>query len=418
MTALDLSVARPAVPWRLIRIISGIMLLLAGLFFLYSAWTSGNPKLIGLGVILAALGAGACFDSTAESTMLPAGAIAVALVVFGIFVKVVAGKSPITAVQLMYDGAFGSWFSFQNTLTRAAPLMLTGLCTALPMRLGMVMIGGEGCLVMGALMAAGAGHYAQEHQAPVWLIITVMMVAGFLAGGIWLTIAGALKHYRGVNETISSLLLIYIGIALMSHMVEGPWRDPASLNKPSTWPLATAEGDMLLGTVKFGSFHMDVHWGLVIGAIACIGCWILMNHTTFGFSARVVGGNVRAAKIAGLSLGKIIIITCMIAGGMAGLAGSIEVAAVQGSCNATVIAGYGYAGILVAFLARQNPIAIVPVAILLGGIDASNGLLQRRLQLPDATVRVLQGTIFLILLASETYYGKLKLFQKKEASVG
>jgi ABC-type uncharacterized transport system permease subunit len=143
-----------------------------------------------------------------------------------------------------------------------------------------------------------------------------------------------------------------------------------------------------------------------------------MNHTTFGFSAQVVGGNIRAAKVAGLSLGKIIIITCMLAGAMAGLAGAIEVAAVQGSTNATIVAGYGYTGILVAFLARQNPIAIIPVAILLGGIDASNGLLQRRIDLPDATVRVLQGTIFLIILASETYYGRLKIFQKREVANG
>src|SRR6185436_77472 len=100
---------------------------------------------------------------------------------------------------------FGSWFSFQNTLTRAAPLMLTGLCTALPMRLGMVMIGGEGCLVVGALASAGAGHLAQVNHAPLWLVVLAMLASAFLAGGIWLTIAGALKHYRGVNETISSL---------------------------------------------------------------------------------------------------------------------------------------------------------------------------------------------------------------------
>ncbi len=128
----------------------------------------------------------------------------------------------------------------------------------------------------------------------------------------------------------------------------------------------------------------------------------------------MVGGNVCAAKVAGLPLGKILLITCMLGGGAAGLAGAIEVAAVQGSCNATVMAGYGYAGILVAFLARQNPITIIPVSILIGGIGASGGLLQRRLGLPNATVDVLQGTIFLMVLASETYYGRIKFFQKKE----
>ncbi len=161
-----------------------------------------------------------------------------------------------------------------------------------------------------------------------------------------------------------------------------------------------------------------MNWGLVIGVVACVACWVLMNHTTFGFSARIVGGNVRAAKVAGLSLGKIILLTCLLGGAAAGIAGAIEVAGHEGRCNATMVAGYGYAGILVAFLARQNPLAIIPIAMLLGGIDASKGLLQRHLHLPDATVRVLQGTIFLMILASETYYGRLKIFQKTEVPRG
>ena len=163
---------------------------------------------------------------------------------------------------------------------------------------------------------------------------------------------------------------------------------------------------------------MDVNWGFALGIVACILAWVLMNHTVFGFSARVVGGNVRAAKVAGLSLGKIILITCMLAGGAAGMAGSIEVAANEGRCNSTMVAGYGYAGILVAFLARQNPAGIIPVAILLGGIAASGGLLQRRVGLPDATVQLLQGIIFIVILASETYYGRFKFFQKKESQLG
>ncbi|HEY4328113.1 MAG TPA: ABC transporter permease [Phycisphaerae bacterium] len=363
--------------------------------------------------MLLGLGAAASFEASAEATLIPALAIGIAMIPFGLFLAIIAGKNPFTAVGLMYDGAFGSWFSFQNTLTRAAPLMLTGLCTALPMRIGMVMIGGEGALVMGALIAAGSGHYAQIHGFPNWGIVFTMLLCGALAGGVWITIAGALKHYRGVNETISSLLLIYIAVAIMNHVVEGIWRDPASLNKPSTWPITTPDGDMLLGNIP----GMDVHWGMVIGIVACILCWVLMNHTTFGFGAQVVGGNVRAAKVAGLSLGKIILITCMIAGGAAGLAGAIEIAAVQGSCNASItsVAGYGYTGILVAFLARQNPIAVLPVSILIGGIAASGGLLQRRLGLPDATVNVLQGLIFIVILASETYYGKIKFFQKADA---
>ena len=136
-----------------------------------------------------------------------------------------------------------------------------------------------------------------------------------------------------------------------------------------------------------------------------------MEHTTFGFAARIAGGNVRAAKLVGLGVGRLMLITCFLAGAAAGLAGMVEVAAMHGRANASLAAGYGFTGILVAFLARHNPLAIIPVAILFGGIDASGGLLQRRLDLPDATVLVLQGIIFISVLASETLYGRFRIFR-------
>ncbi len=141
--------------------------------------------------------------------------------------------------------------------------------------------------------------------------------------------------------------------------------------------------------------------------------YVLIYHTVFGFAARVAGGNIRAAKVVGLPRRQLILIICFLAGAAAGLAGMVEVAAVQGRTNANLAAGYGFTGILVAFLARQNPLAIIPVAILLGGISASGGLLQRRLGLPDASVQVLQGIIFVMMLASETLYGRIGIFKGK-----
>ena len=143
--------------------------------------------------------------------------------------------------------------------------------------------------------------------------------------------------------------------------------------------------------------------------------YILIYHTTFGFAARIAGGNVRAAQGRGLGVGKLILIVCFLAGAAAGLAGMFEVAAIQGRTNAILAAGYGFTGILVPFLARHNPLAIIPVAILLGGINASGGLLQRRLDLPDATVLVLQGMIFVVVLASETLYGRFRIFRPRAA---
>ena len=138
-----------------------------------------------------------------------------------------------------------------------------------------------------------------------------------------------------------------------------------------------------------------------------------MQRTTFGFGARMVGGNVRAARMAGLSVAKLTLVTCFLAGAAAGLAGMVEVAAVHGSANASLVAGYGYTGILIAFIARQNPLAVIPVALMFGGIAASGGLLQRRLDLPDATILVLQGIAFVMILASDTLYGRFRIFQPR-----
>ncbi|SDK48097.1 simple sugar transport system permease protein [Mesorhizobium muleiense] len=336
----------------------------------------------------------------AEALVIPLAALIVGMALFSLFIALV-GKSPAQLYETMWRGGFGSWFSVQNSLSRAAPLLLAALCVALPARLGLVVIGGEGAIVLGGVAAAAMGVAASG--APAFFVILVMGVAGLAAGGIWIGAVGALRHYRAVNETISSLLMAYIAIALMNHLVEGPLRDPASLNKPSTEPLAEA---YRIGNIP----GMDVHWGLVVGIIACILSWLLIEKTRWGFAARIAGGNVRAAQVQGLAVGPLIVGFTALAGGFAGLAGMLEVAAVQGSANASLAAGYGYTGILVAFLARHNPLAIIPVAFLLGGMDASGGLIQRRMDLPDATVLVLQGMLFVVILFSETFYGRFKAF--------
>ncbi len=341
----------------------------------------------------------------AEGLLIPLGALAVSMLVFGLFVLAL-GKDPLQVYQLIWKGAFSTGFAWQNTLQRAAPLILTALCVAIPARAGLIVIGAEGALVLGGLAAAVCGH--QLAGAAPLAVQVAMALAAMAAGAAWIALAGALRHHRGVNETIGSLLLTYIAIALFNHVVEGPLRDPASLNKPSTMPIDPAS---MVGHLP----GLDVHWGLVFGVVFCLLCHVLVKHTVAGFALRVVGGNVRAARLAGLPVGTLILGSCAIGGAAAGLAGMVEVAAVHGSANASLIAGYGYAGILVAFIARHNPLAIVPVAILVGGINASGSILQRRLDLPDATVLVLQGIAFMAILAAETLYGRWRWFQPRGA---
>ncbi|AFY69896.1 nucleoside ABC transporter membrane protein [Thalassoporum mexicanum PCC 7367] len=358
--------------------------------------------------------------STIVAILLPIMAVLVAIVIFGGFVAIAGAEAiglncgnntsplvinlPLTQCQLtgvfaaIYRAAFGSWSAWQNTLLRSAPLMLTALCTALPARIGLIIIGNEGALIIGGIAALIVG-LALEQAAPLVAQIG-MAAAGIGAGGVWIALVGLWRHYRGVNETISSLLLNYIAIALLNYLVEGPMRDPASLNRPASLPIAA---HIALADIA----NSRIHLGLVYGLVACAIAYVLIQHTTFGFAVRSVGGNERTARLIGLPVGRLTIIICFLAGSCAGLAGMVEVAAVHGRISQALNANYGYSGILVAFVARHNPLAAIVVSTLLGGIIASGGILQRAHDLPNATVLVFQGIMFLCVLASETFYDRL-----------
>lgn len=356
--------------------------------------------------VATAFGAFDRLRASSEYLAIPAFALVVASLLFALFLLAI-GKSPGDFVGYVWQGGFGSAFSFQNSLQRSAPLMLTALAVAIPARLGLIMIGGEGALVIGGFASAGVAIPLVGTAAPVPVLL-LMALAGMVAGAVWIGLSGYLRYARGVNETISSLLLTYIGIAIMNFFVEGVLRDLSNPNKPSTKPIGEA---YMVGKIP----GTEVHWGLAFGILIAVMLYFLMARTTFGFAARVTGGNMRAALAQGLPVGKLIVACSMIAGACAGLAGFFEVAAIQGRANASLAAGYGFTGILVSFLARHNPLVIVPVAVLFGGLVAAGGLIQRRMGLPDATVLVLQGLIFVVLLASETLFGRFAFFKLAKA---
>jgi general nucleoside transport system permease protein len=342
--------------------------------------------------------------ANSEYVAIPLLALAIAAALFALFLLAI-GKSPVDFVSYVWRGGFGTAFSFQNTLQRSAPLILTALAVAIPARIGLIMIGGEGALVLGGFVAAAVA-IPMIGVVPPLLTLPIMVAFAMIVGAFWVGLAGYLRYARGVNETISSLLLTYIGIAIMNFFVEGVLRDVSNPNKPSTKPLGDS---YMIGKIP----GTDVHWGFAVGILLCIVLYFLLERTTFGFAARVTGGNYRAALAQGLPVGRLIVTCCAIAGACAGLAGFFEVAAIQGRANASLAAGYGFTGILVSFLARHNPLVIPPVAILFGGIVAAGGLIQRRMGLPDATVQVLEGLIFVVLLTSETLYGRFSIFKPR-----
>src|SRR5215470_2082995 len=332
-----------------------------------------------------------------ESLLLSLIAMAAAGVLFGGFLAV-QGHDALAVYRTLYLGAFGTRFSIESTLTQAAPLLLTALCTLIPARVGLLVIGGEGAVVLGGLGAVLAGVALAGAPALIGTILTIS--AGALAGGFWIAAAAALKHMRGVNETISTLLMNYIAIALMNHLISGPIRDFSQTLKAQSWSIPNP---FMVGNIPGWS----VHWGLVIGLTFCVLLHLVLRHTTLGFSFDILGGNRRAAQMAGLPIGRLMLLACFLGGAAAGIAGAIEIVAVHGAASESLVVGLGYTGILVAFLARQNALAVILVALLLGGISASGGLLQRRFDMPHAVTTVLQGLIFLCVLASNAFAGRL-----------
>ena len=289
--------------------------------------------------------------ANSEYVVIPLFALLVAAALFAVFLLAI-GKSPVDFVSYVWRGGFGTAFSLQNTLQRSAPLILTALAVAIPARIGLIMIGGEGALVLGGFAAGGARAFrcsaASRRCRRSSSCRDRRHDRRRLLGR---HLPAILRYARGVNETISSLLLTYIGIAIMNFFVEGALRDLSNPNKPSTKPIGDA---YMVGKIP----GTEVHWGLAFGLALCVALYFLMSRTTFGFAARVTGGNFRAALAQGLPVGRLIVACSAIAGACAGLAGFFEVAAIQGRANASLAAGYGFTGILVSFLARHNPLAI------------------------------------------------------------
>lgn len=328
-----------------------------------------------------------------SGSMATALAVGAAVGLFGLFVAL-QGHDAWGVLADMALGAFGSPFAWENTLVRATPLLLTALCTLIPAHLGLVIIGNEGAWLLGGLMTVVVATLLPPSLGPLGFVLCLL--GGALAGGLWMALAGWGKQARGVDPTISSLLLYYVAWGLFLFLVEGPLRDPSSLNKPSTLPMPTEFRPWNLGGTS-------IHVGLLVGLAACLATWAVLYRSRLGFDARITGGNDRVGATLGLPRTALIVGACALGGACAGLAGGFEVAAVHRSASASLNAGVGVTGILVAFLARQRPLAVLGIALLLGGLQASGGLVQRHHGLPDAVLTVFQGLLFLAVLGAETF---------------
>jgi general nucleoside transport system permease protein len=305
-------------------------------------------------------------------------------------VLLIFGKNPIRAYGEIFFSTLGSSYGFSEVLVRMIPLTLCAVAVALPARIWLINVGGEGQFHIGALLAAwGALNFS---SLPAWLLIPWISILGFLGGGLWALVSGILRAKGWVSETISTLLLNYVAILLLSFFVFGPWRDPESANYPQSAPFAEAA----ILPVFFGT---RVHLGLVYSAAILILFHLALSRTRWGLEMRAMGANAEAARRTGISIGRYIVTLMFIGGGIAGLAGMSEVSAIHGQLRPSLSPGYGYIGFLISWMAWGNAAGIVAAAFLLAIITAGGDILQMTLRVPASVVNILMAIILFIILA-------------------
>ncbi|WOI12972.1 ABC transporter permease [Thalassospira lucentensis] len=271
-----------------------------------------------------------------------------------------AGAPIIKAYGLMISGAFGSMFSISEMLTRATPLILTGLAAAIAFRAKLWNIGAEGQLYMGAMAAVAIGSGVID--GPSYIMIPVVLIAGAAAGAVMLIGPTLLKTRLGVDEVVTTLLLNFIVILFVQMMLEGALKDPMSMGWPQSEPVI--DSAVLPPLIE----RMRVHLGWVIALICAVALAIFVKRTVWGFEIRAVGENAAAAKFSGISVTKTMVLVAMLSGGLAGLAGVSEVAGTRGYLATDLSPGYGYAGIVVAMLARLSPIGVIISALFVASV--------------------------------------------------
>lgn len=318
--------------------------------------------------------------------------------IFGGLLLLYAGANPIEAYWEMLQAGFGS--QWKETLVKATPLIFTGLSVTVAFRMRFWNIGAEGQLVVGGLAAAGTALFVTEWlplpESP-WIWIPILMIASILAGAIWALIPALLKAFLGVNEIITTLMFNYIAIFYYQYLYTDAWKDPAGFGFPGS--AAIPEFTELPKLLDRGRVHL----GIVIAVIVAILIWVIMSKTKQGYEFRLIGENPTAAKYAGVSIYANIVLVMILSGGMAGLAGFSEVSGVSFKLQQGLAVGYGFTGIIVAWLARLNPFGVLVVAFLLAGLLVGSDELQFAMQLPAAMGQVLQGTILLFVLGGDVF---------------
>jgi ABC-type uncharacterized transport system permease subunit len=350
--------------------------------------------------------------SRAANILVPILSILLALAACGVLLLLV-GVNPLTTYRAMVEGAFGSAYAVSETLVRATPLMLTGLAVSVAFRMLFWNIGAEGQLAMGAFAASGVALFVPQVAPGIsaWALLPLMLIAGFIGGALWGLIPAMLKAFLSVNEIITSLMLNYVAVLWIQYLYYGPWRDPQGYGFPGTAEFAKiAWLPRLRDTAWLPDLFSTgrLHWGLALAIVAAFLVWLIMDRTRWGYEIKMIGENPRAARYAGISIVRNILLVMVLSGGLAGLAGFVQVAGISHRLQQGIVVGDGYTAIIIAWLARLNPFGVLIVAVLMAGLFVGGDQIQITMGLPAAVAGVLQGAILFFVLGS-TFFTQYRL---------
>ena len=330
-------------------------------------------------------------------------------VVFGLaagaLLNLISGDSPITAYGGMLQGAFGSSDAIGRTLEKATPLIMAGLAVAFAFKAGLFNIGGQGQLLVGAAFAAWIGF---DVNLPTVLHIPLALVVGGLFGALLGALSGLLKATRGTHEVISTIMLNFVAANLTDWLVSrnGPWKDPTSG--------AVARSPAVLHSAALPRWG-PLPTGFLVAVAVAVAIWWVVNRSVLGFEISTVGHNAKAAAYAGISVTRIMVVAMAISAFLAGLGGAIQTQGVNGRFEPGFNTGLGFDGITIALLARTNPLAVVPAALLIGAMNAGSTLMQSRTNVQPEIISVIQGFILFLVAAPSVVRWLLRLGQDLDA---
>ena len=334
-------------------------------------------------------------QSTTALLLAPLGAVAFTLAVSALLV-LWAGAPVAATFGLLAKGAVGSVFAISETLTRATPLILTGLSAAVAFKARLFNIGAEGQLYAGALAAVAVGglHGGEGFGLSVWLLFPCMMLAAALAGALLLLGPALLKNKFAVDEVVTTLLLNFIVLLFVGAMLDGPMKDASAMGWPQSVGLQPdLELSKLIAQTRL---HTGLLWGIALSVLL----WALIRFTTFGFDMRALGANAKAAAFAGVPITRTVVIVAILSGALAGLAGAIEVAGRAGYVTLEMSPGYGYSGIVIAMLAALNPLGVLVASVFIAGVIVGADSMSRAMAVPTYFADVMVATSLLSVLVA------------------